>query len=91
VADAARTPSWHLELRSNDAIVATRESGVPGMPWTVVAQRGGRGMRVSAYEPGDDTSVEGDPVGEIAGNPRDMGRQFRDILAELEDRGGSQQ
>ncbi len=48
-------------------------------------------MRVSAYEPGDDTSVEGDPVGEIAGNPRDMGRQFRDILAELEDRGGSQQ
>jgi len=59
------------------------------MPWTVVAQRGGRGLRVSAYEPGDDTSVEGDLVGEVAGNPRDMGRQLRDLLTGLEDRGES--
>jgi hypothetical protein len=37
-------------------------------------------MRVSLYRPGDDVEVEGDVIGEIDGNPREMGRQFRVIL-----------
>jgi hypothetical protein len=37
-------------------------------------------MRVSLYRPGDDVNVEGDVIGEIGGNPREMGRQFRVIL-----------
>jgi hypothetical protein len=37
-------------------------------------------MRVSLYRPGDDTELEGDVIGEIQGNPREMGRQFRAFL-----------
>jgi hypothetical protein len=37
-------------------------------------------MRVSLYRPGDDVEVEGDVIGEIDGNPREMGRQLRVIL-----------
>jgi hypothetical protein len=50
------------------------------MPWVITAERSGRGMKVSLYRPGDDVRVEGDVIGELTGNPRDMGRQFRSYL-----------
>jgi hypothetical protein len=60
--------------------MATKDSGDIGLPWVITAERAGRGMRVSLYRPGDDVDLEGDVIGEIAGNPREMGRQFRAIL-----------
>ncbi len=60
--------------------MATRDSGTIGMPWVISAQRIGRGLRVSLYRPGDDVDVEGDVIGEISGNPREMGRQLRTLL-----------
>jgi hypothetical protein len=48
-----------------------------------MAERSGRGMRVSLYRPGDAIDVEGDAIGELAGNPREMGRQLRTILEDL--------
>ena len=60
--------------------MATRDSGEIGLPWVVLATRVGRGRRVSLYRPGDDSTVEGDVLGEISGNPREMGRQLRSIL-----------
>jgi hypothetical protein len=39
-------------------------------------------MRVSLYQPGDDTEVEGATIDEIKGNPRELGRQLRSILEE---------
>lgn len=62
--------------------MATKDSGVIGLPWVITAERAGRGMRVSLYRPGDDTEVEGEVIGQISGNPREMGRQFRSILEE---------
>ena len=41
-------------------------------------------MRVSFYSPGDDSGVDGEVIGELAGNPREMGRQLRAILEGLE-------
>ena len=41
-------------------------------------------MRVSFYPPGDDTGVDGELIGELAGNPREMGRQLRAILEGLD-------
>jgi hypothetical protein len=41
-------------------------------------------MRVFRYEPGDDLDAEGETIGEIAGNPREMGRQLRDLLSDVE-------
>ena len=79
VLEAARSPEWTLQLAGSD-IVAEHDSGVPGLPWTVVARRGGRGMRLSLYQPGDDTSIEGSLLGEISGAARDMGRQLRTFL-----------
>lgn len=52
------------------------------MPWVITAERSGRGMKVSLYRPGDDVAFEGDVIGEIAGNPREMGRQLRTYLEE---------
>jgi len=62
--------------------MATRDTGEVGLPWVITAKRAGRGMRVSLYGPGDDVGLEGDVIGEIAGNPREMGRQLRAILEE---------
>ena len=45
--------------------MATKDSGVAGLPWTITAVRVGKGMRVSLYQPGDDTEVEGDVIGEV--------------------------
>jgi hypothetical protein len=84
VIDAARSPGWSIGLGRSGEIMATRDSGEIGLPWVVSAQRWGRGMRVSLYRPGDDVEIEGDVIGEIAGNPREMGRQLRTILEETE-------
>ncbi len=64
-------------------VVATRDSGRVGEPWVVFAIRGGRGMHVSFYRPGDALDTEGEAVGELAGNAREMGRQLRSILEDL--------
>ena len=63
--------------------MATRDSGQIGLPWVVAAQRAGRGLRVSLYRPGDDVDVEGELIGEVSGNPREMGRQLRSILEDV--------
>ncbi len=81
--DAARTPGWEIVRRSESSLLATRESEIPGLPWSVVAEKVGRGLRVSVYEPGDDTSAEGAEIGLLTGNPRDTGRQLRDVLSDL--------
>ncbi len=62
--------------------MATKDSGEIGRPWVITAERAGRGMRVSLYQPGDDIDVDGEVIGEIRGNPRELGRQLRSILEE---------
>jgi hypothetical protein len=83
VMGAAQTHAWDLGHGPAGGIMATRESGEIGQPWVVLAEKGGRGMRVSLYRPGDAIDVEGDAIGELAGNPREMGRQLRAILEDL--------
>jgi hypothetical protein len=83
VLKAAQSPDWTLSLDLG-GIKAEKDSGVDGMPYVIVAQRGGRGMKVSLYMPGDDVTVEGDVIGELSGNPRDMGRQLRAFLEEAD-------
>lgn len=63
--------------------MATKDSGRIGLPWVVTALRAGRGMRLSLYQPGDDVTAEGEAIGEISGNPREMGRQLRAVLEDL--------
>jgi hypothetical protein len=82
--DAARSPGWSIGVGGSGEIMATREGGQIGMPWVVSASRFGKSMRVSLYRPGDDVSIEGEVIGEISGNPREMGRQLRAILEETE-------
>ncbi|HEY5111397.1 MAG TPA: hypothetical protein VII67_03600 [Acidimicrobiales bacterium] len=82
--DAARTPEWSLGLGRQGQIMATKDSGQIGLPWVVLVAKAGRGMRVSKFHPGDDIEVEGEVVGEITGNPREMGRQLRALLGELD-------
>ena len=67
--------------------MATKDSGSIGSPWGISALRAGKGMRVSLYRPGDNTDIEGEVIGEISGNPREMGRQLRAFLEDtlLED------
>jgi len=64
--------------------MATRDSGDIGLPWVVKAHSRGRAMQVSAYAPGDDSDLEGEAIGELVGNPREMGRQLRTLLEDLE-------
>lgn len=64
--------------------MATKDSGQIGLPWVVLATRAGRGMRVSKFRPGDDVQAEGEVIGEISGNPREMGRQLRTLLGDLD-------
>ncbi len=82
--DAARSPDWSLGVDRTGAVMATRDSGVIGLPWVVKARPRGRGMTVSFYAPGDDSDLEGDVLGELTGNAREMGRQLRHILEDLE-------
>ena len=80
IIDAARSPEWSVGEGRANQIMATRDSGQIGLPWVITADRAGKGMRVSLYRPGDDVRVEGDVIGEISGNPREMGRQLRSLL-----------
>jgi hypothetical protein len=82
VIDAARSPEWSIGQGRPGQVMATKDSGQIGLPWVVTADRAGKGMRVSLYRPGDDANLEGDVIGDIAGNPREMGRQLRAILEE---------
>jgi hypothetical protein len=82
--DAARSPEWSLGLDRSGAVMATRDSGTIGQPWIVKAHTRGRGMQVSFYAPGDDSDLEGEAIGELVGNPREMGRQLRTLLEDLD-------
>jgi hypothetical protein len=84
VISAARTPGWSMGLDRQGRIMATSEAGEIGMPWVVVAARTSRGLRVSRYQPGDDVDAEGDVMANVAGNPREMGRQLRELLSGFE-------
>ena len=80
IIDAARSPEWSIGEGAKGQIMATFDSGDIGLPWVITADRAGKGMRVSLYRPGDDVRLEGDVIGQISGNPREMGRQFRVFL-----------
>ena len=82
VINAARSPGWSIGEGRHGQIMATSDSGDIGSPWVVTATKSGKGMKVSLYRPGDNVDVEGDELGAIEGNPREMGRQFRAILEE---------
>jgi hypothetical protein len=80
---AARTPDWSIGVDSNGHIMATRDSGVEGMP-TVVLVDGGRTIsKVSLFQPGDNIELEGEIIGELRGNPRERGRQLHELLSEI--------
>jgi hypothetical protein len=83
IAKAAETHSWSVSVVAPPAVMATRESGRIGEPWVVMAVPGGRGLRVSFFQPGDALDAEGESVGELTGNPREMGRELRTILEDL--------
>jgi hypothetical protein len=84
IARAAETHSWTVSVvATSPAVMATRESGRIGEPWVVMAVPGGRGLRVSFFQPGDALDAEGEEVGELSGNPREMGRELRSILEDL--------
>jgi hypothetical protein len=84
VAQAADTHSWSVSVIEAPAgIMATKESGRIGEPWVVMAVTGGRGLRVSFYQPGDALDAEGEVLAELSGNPRELGRQLRGILEDL--------
>lgn len=82
--DAARSPRWSLGLDRSGAVMATRDSGHVGMPWVVKAHSHGGSMRVSFYAPGDDSDLDGEVIGELVGNPRERGRQLRNLLENLD-------
>ncbi|MEI7654523.1 MAG: hypothetical protein WCJ82_04510 [Actinomycetota bacterium] len=79
-----RAPDWDVNVNADGRIMATRDSGTIGMPWVVMAAKYSRGLRVSLYRPGEDINVEGDVLGELSGNPREMGRQLRDLLGDVD-------
>jgi hypothetical protein len=84
VAKAAETHSWSVSVTpTSPAVMATRESGRIGEPWVVMAVPGSRGLKVSFFQPGDALDAEGEIVGELKGNPREMGRELRTILEDL--------
>jgi hypothetical protein len=84
IAKAAETHSWSVSAVTTPlAVMATRESGQIGEPWVVMAVPAGRGLRVSFFQPGDALDAEGEQVGELSGNPREMGRELRSILEDL--------
>jgi hypothetical protein len=84
VAKAAETHSWSVAVVATPAaVMATRESGRIGEPWVVMAVPGGRGLRVSLFQPGDALDAQGEELGELTGNPRELGRGLRTILEDL--------
>jgi hypothetical protein len=84
VARAAETHSWSVSVVTS-GVMATRESGRVGEPWVVMAAPGGRGLRVSFFRPGDALDAAGEDLGELSGNPRELGRGLRAILEDLAD------
>jgi hypothetical protein len=84
IAQAAATYSWDVSvLDGTRAVMATRESGCIGEPWVVMAVSGGKGLRVSVFQPGDALDAEGEELDQLSGNPRELGRQLRAILEDL--------
>jgi hypothetical protein len=84
IARAAETHSWTVGVvAAPPGVMATRESGRIGEPWVVMAVPAGRGLKVSFFQPGDALDAEGEEVGEVSGNPREMGRELRSILEDL--------
>jgi len=84
IAKAAETHSWSVSVVATPpAVMATRESGRIGEPWVVMAVPGGRGLRVSFFQPGDALDAEGEEMGDLSGNPREIGRELRTILEDL--------
>ena len=82
---AARTPNWSIGLGRNGQIMATRDSGVVGMPMVVTVDRVRGNGRVFLYQPGDNVDLEGELIGELRGNPRERGRQLHELLIASED------
>ena len=82
--DAARSPGWSVGLDRVGVVMATRDSGLIGLPLIVKARSRGRAMQVSLYASSDDSDLEGEVIGELSGNPREMGRQLRVILEGVE-------
>jgi len=82
IAQAASTHAWSVS-ESRGGLMATRESGRIGEPWVVTAVHAGRGLRISFYRPGDALDVQGEDLGELAGNPRELGRALRSLLEDL--------
>jgi hypothetical protein len=84
IAHAADTHAWDISvLEDRSAVMATRDSGRIGEPWVVLASSSGPRLRVSLYQPGDALDAPGESVAELAGNPRELGRQLRQLLEEL--------
>jgi len=84
IARAADTHSWSVTVVPAPlAVMATRESGRIGEPWVVMAVPAGRGLRVSFFQPGDALDADGEVLGEVSGNPREMGRGLRSMLEDL--------
>jgi len=82
IAQAAATYGWDVTTLVG-SVMATRESGRIGEPWVVIANPSGRGLRASLYRPGDALDAEGDELGVLSGNPREIGRQLRAMLEDL--------
>jgi hypothetical protein len=88
IVDASRSPGWSIGEGQAGQIMATFETPEIGMPWVVLAVKRGKGLKVSLYAPGDDVTVEGEEIGEVSGNPREQGRQLREILEGVKDEKG---
>ena len=80
IISAARSPGWSIGEGRRGLIMATRDSGQVGMPWVVTAERNNRGLAVSIYEPGDDVQLDGEFLGQLVGNARELGRGLRTLL-----------
>jgi hypothetical protein len=84
IAHAADTHAWDLSvLDDRSAVMATRDSGRIGEPWVVLAESSGPRLRVSLFQPGDALDAPGEPVADFSGNPRELGRELRNLLEEL--------
>jgi hypothetical protein len=84
VARAAATHGWSVSVPdSQQTVMATRDSGRVGEPWVVMAESARSGLRISLFEPGDALDAGGEELGELSGNPRELGRQLRTMLEEL--------
>jgi hypothetical protein len=84
IARAAETHSWSVTVVAAPlAVMATRESGRIGEPWVVMGVPAGRGLRVSLFQPGDALDADGEMLGEVSGNPREIGRELRSMLEDL--------